>query len=319
MSKVADLDKNLAERGIFSLRLEDARFPSVLKKIPQPPKKIYFIGDISTLKESTNLGIVGARKATVYSKNLLSSIIKDLAEFKPCIVSGGATGIDMTAHVSALENSLATIIVLGSGILSSKFDLNSFFIKKLRENPASLIISEFEPLMHAERWTFAYRNRLIAALSDSLLVVQAAESSGSLITAGYATKYKKNLYALNLKGNLFSGNQSLIESKKATPINSSEEFIGALKEAQQLKILEIGVPLHAQDKSLIETEKKEVRQTKESLEPDILNFLGSGACSFDHLKSSLGYSVSELARKLSLLEIKGIIQKTHQGEFFKTS
>ncbi len=314
MSVVKDLEINLAERGIFSLNFDDPRFPNLLKKIPQPPKKIYFMGNISSLEESSNLGIVGARKAALDSKHLLNRLIKDIAKFKPCIVSGGATGIDMTAHVAALENSLATIIVLGSGILSSKFDLNSFFIKKLRENPKSLIISEFEPLMHAERWTFAYRNRLIAALSQSLLVVQAAKSSGSLITADYALKYKKNLYTLDITGDLFSGNQDLINSGKASPIRSSTELISILSKEEPLEENEnkkIAVPLASYQIA-------KAKNTK-NLYSDILDLLGSNICSFDYLQSSLEYDAKELGSILSKMEIKGIIYRNNQGNFLKTS
>jgi len=314
MSAVKDLEINLAERGIFSLNFDDPRFPNLLKKIPQPPKKIYFMGDISSLEESSNLGIVGARKAALDSKHLLNTLIKDIAKFKPCIVSGGATGIDMTAHVAALENSLATIIVLGSGILSSKFDLNSFFIKKLRENPKSLIISEFEPLMHAERWTFAYRNRLIAALSQSLLVVQAAKSSGSLITADYALKYKKNLYTLDITGDLFSGNQDLINSGKASPIKSSTELISILSKEEPLEENEnkkMAVPLASYQIA-------KAKNTK-NLYSDILDLLGSNICSFDYLQSSLEYDAKELGSILSKMEIKGIIYRNNQGNFLKTS
>jgi len=314
MSTVKDLEINLAERGIYSLNFDDPRFPNLLKKIPQPPKKIYFMGDISSLEESSNLGIVGARKAALDSKHLLNTLIKDIAKFKPCIVSGGATGIDMTAHVAALENSLATIIVLGSGILSSKFDLNSFFIKKLRENPKSLIISEFEPLMHAERWTFAYRNRLIAALSQSLLVVQAAKSSGSLITADYALKYKKNLYTLDITGDLFSGNQDLINSGKASPIRSSTELISILSKEKPLEENEnkkMAVPLASYQIA-------KAKNTK-NLYSDILDLLGSNICSFDYLQSSLEYDAKELGSILSKMEIKGIIYRNNQGNFLKTS
>ena len=187
-------NKILDNLGVKSLKITDEGFPLSLTLINDAPKKLYYIGDIELLNEANNIAIVGARSADLYAKHFTSSLVKALSRYPAIIVSGGAKGIDMTAHVAALENSMPTIIVLGSGILASQLDMNSFFIKKLRETKGSLIISEFEPFAVAQRWTFAYRNRLIAALSRSTVLIQAAKESGSLITAKYALKYKKNLF-----------------------------------------------------------------------------------------------------------------------------
>jgi len=254
--------------GIKFLSSTDASFPQCLLNISEPPKGIYYLGDIGSFSEKRAIAIVGSRKASKESKAFVASFVKDLSRCSResssgtvtesgssqshsgrvaertssqshsgrvaegtssqshSIVSGGARGVDMAAHVSALENALPTVIVLGSGILASQFDLNSYFIQKLRGTPGALLVSEFPPLMPAQRWTFAYRNRLIAALSQVTVVIQACDKSGSLITADYARRYKKKLFSLNanLLNPDFSGNKYLIESGKALPLSSYRDI-----------------------------------------------------------------------------------------------
>jgi DNA protecting protein DprA len=225
MNKVEN--KILDDLGVKSLKIEDKGFPLSLARIIDAPRKLYYIGDITLLNEANNIAIVGARNADLYAKHFTNSLVKSFSSYPAVIVSGGAKGIDMAAHVAALENSMPTIIVLGTGILASQFDLNSFFIKRLRETKGSLIISEFEPFAPAQRWTFAYRNRLIAALSRSTVLIQAAKESGSLITAKYALKYKKNLFAFSAQGlnDNFAGNHELLSSGKAKFLHSAEDII----------------------------------------------------------------------------------------------
>lgn len=248
MSSRLILEKNLAEAsssvilcaemtqlsllenfGVKSLSPTDSDFPQCFLNISAPPKKIYYLGDIGSFSEKRAVAIVGSRRASKASKAFTASFVRDLSLYSQerCfIVSGGARGVDMAAHVTALENALPTVIVLGSGILASQFDLNSYFIQKLKATPGALLISEFPPLMSAQRWTFAYRNRLIAALSRVTVVIQACDKSGSLITAEYARRYKKKIfsYSADLSSPDFSGNRTLIESEKALPLSSYRDI-----------------------------------------------------------------------------------------------
>ncbi len=322
--------KILNNLGVKSLKITDEGFPLSLALINDAPKKLYYIGDIELLNEANNIAIVGARNADLYAKHFTNSLVKALSPYPATIVSGGAKGIDMTAHVAALENSMPTIIVLGSGILASQFDMNSFFIKKLRETKGSLIISEFEPFAVAQRWTFAYRNRLIAALSRSTVLIQAAKESGSLITAKYALKYKKNLFAFSAQGfNLnFAGNHELLESGKAKSLNSAEDII-----FQQFpSLIETSAPravsgLRQFQDACAENTKTEIMKpchgsefcNNKILADALLTLIESGIHSFEHLKIKAEINPTTLSMLLSRLEVKGEIGRAINGEFFRTA
>jgi DNA processing protein len=308
-------NKILDNLGVKSLRIADEGFPLSLTSIIDAPKKLHYIGDIELLNEANNIAIVGARNADLYAKHFTNSLVKALSLYPAVIVSGGAKGIDMTAHVAALENSMPTIIVLGSGILASQFDMNSFFIKKLRETKGSLIISEFEPFAPAQRWTFAYRNRLIAALSRSTVLIQAAKESGSLITAKYALKYKKNLFAFSAQGlnPNFAGNYELLESGKAKSLNSAEDVI-----FQQFPSLIRGTLL----RTAAEPASSSLRQSQDALIKNtktdaLLALIESGIHSFEHLKIKAEINPTTLSMLLSMLEVKGKIGRAINGEFFR--
>jgi DNA processing protein len=308
-------NKILDNLGIKSLKITDEGFPLSVTSIIDAPKKLYYIGDIELLNEANNIAIVGARNADLYAKHFTNSLVKALSLYPAVIVSGGAKGIDMTAHVAALENSMPTIIVLGSGILASQFDMNSFFIKKLRETKGSLIISEFEPFAPAQRWTFAYRNRLIAALSRSTVLIQAAKESGSLITAKYALKYKKNLFAFSAQGlnPNFAGNYELLESGKAKSLNSAEDVI-----FQQFPSLIRGTLL----RTAAEPASSSLRQSQDALIKNtktdaLLTLIESGIHSFEHLKIKAEINPTTLSMLLSMLEVKGKIGRAINGEFFR--
>lgn len=311
--------------GVGSLKIGDKDFPLSLARIIDAPKKLYYIGNIALLNEANNIAIVGARNADLYAKHFTNSLVKSFSSYPAVIVSGGAKGIDMTAHVAALENSMPTIIVLGTGILASQFDMNSFFIKKLRETKGSLIISEFEPFAPAQRWTFAYRNRLIAALSRSTVLIQAAKESGSLITAKYALKYKKNLFAFSAQGlnSNFAGNHELLDSGKAKVLNSAEDII-----SQQFPSLVTSSYNALPDVNLLDKSKNNQEETgaegrdrehSSSKMPSeaLLTLIGSGISSFEHLKIKAEINPTTLSMLLSLLEVKGKIGRAINGEFFR--
>jgi DNA processing protein len=326
MSKVEN--KILDNLGVKLLKIEDKGFPLSLSRIIDAPKKLYYIGDIELLNEANNIAIVGARNADLYAKHFTNSLVKSFSSYPAVIVSGGAKGIDMTAHVAALENSMPTIIVLGTGILASQFDMNSFFIKKLRETKGSLIISEFEPFAAAQRWTFAYRNRLIAALSRSTVLIQAAKESGSLITAKYALKYKKSLFAFSAQGlnANFAGNHELLNSGKAKFLNSAEDIISEQFPSLLLNSCSgtLTKPKYHEDdeNTLMHQSRSETDENVENgvMQPShskILTLIESGIHSFEHLKIKAEINPTTLSMLLSLLEVKGKIGRAINGEFFR--
>ncbi|MBD3208111.1 MAG: DNA-protecting protein DprA [Candidatus Nealsonbacteria bacterium] len=182
-------------KKIKSIDIKSQYFPNRLRKIPQPPKKIFFIGSLLPLKKC--FAIVGTRRCSSYGKEAALRIAGDLAEAGMTIVSGLAEGIDTCAHVAAVEKRKRTIAVLGTGL-----DRKSIYPKSNLElaerilETRGCLISEYPPRTRGNKFTFPRRNRIISGLSLGVLVVEAKIKSGALITAGRAKKQGRPVFAL---------------------------------------------------------------------------------------------------------------------------
>jgi DNA processing protein len=182
--------------NIKTVLLESKDYPDVLKRIKNPPKVLYYAGKLFR-KDENYLAIVGSRIPSDYGVRVCKDIGQKIAKSNIVIVSGLAKGIDAIAHDCATSNNKRTVAVLGSGI-----DYNSFYPKenyklaeKILKNDG-LIVSEYPIGTKPTKYSFPERNRIIAGLSFGVLVVEARLKSGSLITADYAKKQGKNVFAI---------------------------------------------------------------------------------------------------------------------------
>lgn len=173
---------------------ESADFPARLREIPDPPRQLYCTGNVSLLKERS-IGVVGARKNTVYGKNVALMIGRRLAECGVTVTSGLALGIDGYSHEGALDADGKVIGVLGSGIDHMTPQRNRGLMMRGLEN-GGLIVSEYAPEVAAFKASFPARNRIISGLSEALVVVEAGLDSGSLITAKHASDQGRTVYAV---------------------------------------------------------------------------------------------------------------------------
>jgi len=205
------------------------KFPPLLKEIPDPPEKLYKIG--TPIPDDAELiTVVGSRKYSDYGKRATESIIAGLKNYDVSIVSGLALGIDALAHRAALMHGLHTIAIPGSGLDSkhiyprSHRGLAEDIIKK-----GGTLLSEFEPESDIFPSNFPQRNRIMAGISRATLVIEAAEKSGTLITARLALDYNRDVFAV--PGSIFSktslGTNALIRDG-ATPVSSAEDIVAAL-------------------------------------------------------------------------------------------
>lgn len=211
------------------VKLKTEQFPKALLEIPQPPKTLYMRGSLP--KDGyVYLAVVGSRKHTSYGKDACEKLIKGLKGYPIVIVSGLALGIDSIAHRAALSAGLITLAMPGSGLdRSALYPRNNVNLADEIVENGGCMISEFPPKMKAELYTFPQRNRLMAGISKATLVIEAAEKSGTLITARMALDYNRDV--LVLPGSIFSttstGTNKLIR-QGATPISTSEELLEAL-------------------------------------------------------------------------------------------
>lgn len=191
--------KRVFDSGINILTIKDKNYPPALKNISHPPILLYLKGEIKK-EDDFSLAVVGTRKATEYGKRVTQEIVSKLAGFT--IVSGLALGIDTFAHQTALANSHRTIAVLGTGL-----DKESFYPKenwslseKIAQNGA--LISEYPPGTKASKESFPQRNRIISGLSKGVLVIEAPQKSGALITVNFAIQQNRDVFVV--PGPIFS-------------------------------------------------------------------------------------------------------------------
>jgi len=211
-------------------KLKPEQFPTGLNEIPQPPKTLYIRGKLPYEENNIYLAVVGSRKYTSYGKDICEKLIKGLKGYPVVIVSGLAIGIDTIAHKAALETGLTTISFPGSGLDNSALYPKAN-IKLAQEivNKGGCIISEFEPSAISQLYFFPQRNRLMAGISKAVLIIEAEEKSGTLITARLALDYNRDVLAV--PGSAFSSNSNgtngLIK-QGATPVTTSEDILIAL-------------------------------------------------------------------------------------------
>lgn len=193
-----DPDKALAEvidRGINFLTFDNEKYPLMLRNIDNPPSVLYYKGDLFECNLEKTLAVVGSRKATSYAKDALAKIISELAGTDICIVSGLASGIDTTAHISALDNNLKTIGVIASGFDFTYPAANKDLYKRI-ENGCGAVISEYYPTFEPLKFRFPQRNRIVSGLSYGTLVAEASLKSGALITSNLTLEQGRELMCI---------------------------------------------------------------------------------------------------------------------------
>jgi DNA processing protein len=276
-------------KEIKKISIEDENYPKRLKEIKDPPKILYYLGEIKS--EEDCFAIVGARKCTNYGKEITYRIASDLAELGLTIVSGFAPGIDTMAHRAAIEVGKRTIAVLGTGIDEKSIypKSNLKLIDKILEN-GGVIISEFEPGTHGTKYTFPQRNRIISGLSLGVLVVEARIQSGALITANYAKEQGRKIFAV--PGSIFSqaskGCHFLIKNG-AKLVENAEDILEELG----IRKKEVG--------------KKEIKG-KTPEENLILEVLKEGALDIEKIIEKTKLPPAKIASIISILEIEGKIK-----------
>jgi len=273
---------------IETISVEDANFPNSLKKIKDPSKVLYYRGE---LKPDENcFAVVGTRLCSAYGKQVALEITGDLAEAGLTIISGLAPGIDTFAHQAAVERKKRTIAVLGTGLDEKSIypQSNLKLAQKILETGGCLI-SEYPPGTRGTQFTFPQRNRIISGLSLGILVIEAKEKSGALITAEWAKKQKRPVFAI--PGPIHSSNSKgchhLIKHGAKLVENANDIL-------QELGLTKITLP------GFITGENKE-----ENL---ILNALKEGALDIDKIIEKTKLSAAAVASTLAILEIKNKIR-----------
>ncbi len=245
-------------------------YPPRLKKMPYPPYVLFYRGDLSVL-EKPCVAIVGSRKASIKGRELAKEYAKRCAKEGKTVVSGLALGIDSEAHIGALEANGSTAAVLGSSLDYIYPPENRNLCKRIEKT--GVVLSPFFPTTKPSRYNFPIRNEIIAALSEKVVVVEAMEKSGALITADIAKRLNIPVATFSLP---YPGNQKLLKE-------------GA--EAIELR--------------------KDKR--KDTTNEPILQLLKNGPLSADEISQKLNIDISTVQVKLMELELQGKIRRLSGG------
>ncbi|RFU63294.1 DNA-processing protein DprA [Peribacillus glennii] len=203
--------RQYASNEIECMTIMDSDYPYLLKQIYDPPWVLYLKGRRSLLGDTPALGVVGARKPSLYGQEALKLILPPLIKKGFVINSGAAAGIDALSHKISLDEKGKTIGVLGGG---------HFYIYPKENMPLAieimkkgLLISEIPPQRRPEPWMFPMRNRIISGLSQGVFIIEAKQHSGSLITAQYALEHGRDVFALpgNVTSELSYGSNLMIQ------------------------------------------------------------------------------------------------------------
>ena len=191
---------------IEEISIESEEYPEQLRNIYDPPIKLYVLGNKQILNQK-GIAIVGSRKATEYGKKVALQLAKELSENGINIISGLAVGIDTYAHLGTLKvaesrdaNKGMTIAVLGSG-LDEIYPKENINLAKQIIKCGGCIVSEYPLETKPKKLNFPQRNRIISGLSQRVVIVEASEKSGSLITAEFALEQRREVFAV--PGNIF--------------------------------------------------------------------------------------------------------------------
>jgi DNA processing protein len=209
---LAELEKIKAIGGDIIL-LDDGNYPALLREIPDPPIVLYVAGDWENVLSAPCVAVIGSRNCSTYGKNAAEMLSRDLAERGLTIVSGFARGIDTAAHIGAIKAKGKTAAILGTGLDQAYPKENAKLREEILSNNGA-IITQFPFGTPPLGENFPYRNRVISGLSYAVLVIEASEKSGSLITARLAAEQNREILAVpgNITSQKSFGTNYLIKS-----------------------------------------------------------------------------------------------------------
>lgn len=293
--------EDLKKNGISFIVIDNDFYPPLLKEISDPPFVLYIKAKNSekfcaSLLNKISLAVVGSRKMTAYGEKVTQELIAGLPNSKMNIVSGLAVGVDATAHQAAMENEMLTTAVLGCGLDIIYPPENKELAKQIVENHGALL-SEVSLGKWVSKGIFPARNRIIAGLSKGTLIIEAAENSGSLITANFALESGREVFAVPgmIQAQNSKGVLSLLK-KGATLVTEAADIC---------QELDIGVKIPNK------TKKTAVLDFSSELEKKIFELLTeNGQLHINEMSRRLKTEISEISGALTILEIRGVVKNS---------
>ena len=304
--KKIDIKKELRlikKHGVEIISFLDERYPENLKNIYDPPIVLYVKGDILA-QDRASIAIVGSRLASFYGLNTAERLAFELASRGLTIISGLARGIDSSAHKGALKAKGRTLAVLGSGIANIYPEEHAPLADKISGSGA--LISEFAMTMPPEKKNFPCRNRIISGLSLGVVVVEAAQKSGALITSDIAMEQGRDVFAVPGK----------VDSVTSKGTNSLIKQGAKLAETADDIMEELNLQVTSSPKG----DKKDKKNPTGQLDKDevlVYNLLSNEPRHIDELAEASGISVSGISKVLLNLEMRKFTRQMPGKNFIK--
>ena len=291
--KVEEETGKLSKLGARIVTIWDSTYPSILKKIYDPPLMLYIIGEF-TDQDNYAISVVGTRGPTCYGIIQCEKIVEDLAHQNITIVSGMARGIDSIAHKTALKNGSRTIAIIGSGLDVIYPPENKKLFNEIAER--GVIISEYPLGTKPDAQNFPRRNRIISGLSLGCLVVETALSGGAMQTAAFALDQNWEVFAIpgNLGVRQSEGTNMLIQRGEAKLVRNAEDILVEL-ELKLIPVIGKNIPKPTVELNLFEEK--------------ILNSLDGEPLQIDNISLLTQLSTSECLVHLLSLEFKGLVKQ----------
>lgn len=274
---------------VCKVELGEKNYPKLLTKLKDAPKKLYFRGNLDVLNQKT-MAIVGSRKMTRYGREMTEKLVGDLVREDVVTISGFMYGVDTEVHTKTVEYGGKTVAVFGCGLDVIYPPENDKLYEKILEG-GGLVLSEYSPAAKPHLWKFPQRNRIVVGLASlGVLVIEAGEKSGSLVTAELAEKQGKKVFAL----------PGQVTSLVSTGTNA------LIRDGRAKLVMGVGDILEGRKKS----KDREGEKKLTGLEREIWGALELEPLNSDEVAVVVGKSVVEVGATLSMMGIKGILSES---------
>jgi len=223
--KLAEAEvKFVRENNIKPLFYLDANYPDRLKHCIDGPVVLFTSGNIN-LEGRKTISIVGTRQMTSYGGDFCRKLIEDLAPLNPVIISGFAYGVDIHAHIIAMEQGLQTVGVVAHGLNQVYPKVHKKYVAKMEENGG--FMTEFWSTSNPDKENFVKRNRIVAGISEATIIIESADKGGSLITANIANDYNRDVFAVpgRITDKYSMGCNNLIKSQRANVLTDAADLV----------------------------------------------------------------------------------------------
>lgn len=314
LKEAESISEACQRKKIHILTYGDDLYPSLLRNIIDPPLVLYYRGNLPDFDREPMIGVVGTRKASAYGLSTARQMGRQIAAHGGIVVSGMAEGIDAQATWGALDADKPAIGILGSGVDKVYPACNRDLYRKMEQY--GCLISEYPPGTAPDRWHFPRRNRIISGLSNGVLVVEAPQKSGALITARQALEQGRDVFVVpgNIGVASCEGSNALLKDGAAM-VTSGWDVIGEYAYRYPDKIhKEIHVVEEADDKIVVDNTNPPLYSDLENIAADlsdtekvILAAIGTGEQLVDTVIAKTGLSSSDVLAALTMLEVSGYV------------